>query len=153
MTLSSPSKNQFSPETEQEARTMPNLTIVQPPGWPAPRGYSNGVAGTGRIVMVGGQIGWDEQGKFSQGFIAQAARALRNVLAVVREAGGGPEHIARLTWYVVDIEEYRAALPALGAPYRDTLGRWYPAMTLVQVAALVEREARVEIEATAIIPV
>ena len=101
--------------------------------------------------MIGGQIGWDEQGRFPQGFVAQAAQALRNVLAVLREAGGGPEHIARLTWYVVDIEEYRQALPALGAAYRDTLGRWYPAMTLVQVAALVEREARVEIEATAIV--
>jgi enamine deaminase RidA (YjgF/YER057c/UK114 family) len=127
------------------------LTILQPPGWPAPRGYSNGIAGAGRVVMIGGQIGWDEQGRFPQGFVAQAAQALRNVLAVLREAGGAPEHIARLTWYVVDIEEYRQALPALGAAYRETLGRWYPAMTLVQVAALVEREARVEIEATAIV--
>jgi enamine deaminase RidA (YjgF/YER057c/UK114 family) len=131
---------------------MPELTILQPPGWPVPRGYSNGIAGTGRIAMIGGQIGWDEQGKFPQGFVAQVAQALRNVVAVVREAGGMPEHIARLTWYVVDIEEYRTALPALGAAYRDTLGRWYPAMTLVQVAALVEPEARVEIEATAILP-
>jgi enamine deaminase RidA (YjgF/YER057c/UK114 family) len=131
---------------------MSELRVVQPPGWPAPRGYSNGIAGTGRVVMVGGQIGWDEQGRFAQGFVAQVAQALRNVVAVVREAGGGPEHIARLTWYVVDIEEYRSALPALRAAYRDTLGRWYPAMTLVQVGALVEREARVEIEATAILP-
>jgi enamine deaminase RidA (YjgF/YER057c/UK114 family) len=128
-----------------------DLTILQPPGWPAPRGYSNGIAGTGLVVMIGGQIGWDEQGGFPRGFVAQAGQALRNVLTVLREAGGGPEHIARLTWYVVDIEEYRQALPALGAAYRDTLGRWYPAMTLVQVAALVEREARVEIEATAIV--
>jgi enamine deaminase RidA (YjgF/YER057c/UK114 family) len=131
---------------------MPELTILQPPGWPAPRGYSNGIAGTGRIVMVGGQIGWDEHGKFPRGFVAQVAQALRNVVAVVREAGGAPEHIARLTWYVVDIEEYRTALPALGAAYRDTLGHWYPAMTLVQVTALVEPQARVEIEATAILP-
>jgi enamine deaminase RidA (YjgF/YER057c/UK114 family) len=131
---------------------MTDLTIIQPSGWPTPRGYSNGIAGTGRVVMVGGQIGWDEWGKFPPDFVGQTAQALRNVLAVVREAGGGPEHIARLTWYVVDIEEYRAALPALGAAYRDTLGRWYPAMTLVQVTALVEREARVEIEATAILP-
>jgi enamine deaminase RidA (YjgF/YER057c/UK114 family) len=127
------------------------LTILQPPGWPVPRGYSNGIAGAGRVVMIGGQIGWDEQGRFPQGFVAQAEQALRNILAVLREAGGAPEHIARLTWYVVDIEEYRQALPALGAAYRETLGRWYPAMTLVQVAALVEREARVEIEATAIV--
>jgi enamine deaminase RidA (YjgF/YER057c/UK114 family) len=131
---------------------MTDLTVVQPPGWPVPRGYSNGIAGSGRVVMVGGQIGWDEQGRFPEGFVAQVAQALRNVLAVVRAAGGRPEHVARLTWYVVDIEEYRGALPALGAVYRDTFGRWYPAMTLVQVTALVEREARVEIEATAILP-
>ena len=132
---------------------MTDLTILQPPNWPVPRGYSNGIAGTGRVVMIGGQIGWDEDGKFPLGFVAQAAQALRNVLAVLHEAGGRPEHIARLTWYVVDIEEYRTSLPALGSAYRDTLGRWYPAMTLVQVAALVERDARVEIEATAILPV
>jgi enamine deaminase RidA (YjgF/YER057c/UK114 family) len=127
------------------------LTILQPDGWPTPRGYSNGIAGTGRIVMIGGQIGWDEHGRFAEGFVAQVAQALHNILAVLREAGGGPEHIVRLTWYVVDIEEYRQALPAIGAAYRETLGRWYPAMTLVQVSALVEREARVEIEATAIV--
>jgi enamine deaminase RidA (YjgF/YER057c/UK114 family) len=129
------------------------LTILQPPGWPVPRGYSNGIAGTGRVVMIGGQIGWDEHGKFAEGFVAQAEQALGNVLAVLHQAGGRPEHIARMTWFVVDIEAYRNALPALGAAYRDTLGRWYPAMTLVQVRALVEREALVEIEATAIIEV
>jgi enamine deaminase RidA (YjgF/YER057c/UK114 family) len=133
-------------------RAVTDLTILQPPGWPTPRGYSNGVAGTGRVAMIGGQIGWDEHGKFPEGFIGQVAQALRNVVAVVREAGGGPEHIARLTWYVVDIEQYRASLSSLGAAYRETLGRWYPAMTLVQVGALVEREALVEIEATAILP-
>ena len=130
---------------------MTDLTILQPAGWPVPRGYSNGIAGSGRVVMIGGQIGWDEQGRFADGFVAQVAQALRNVLAVLREAGGGAEHIARLTWYVVDINEYRESLPALGSAYRETLGRWYPAMTLVQVSALVEGEARVEIEATAII--
>lgn len=130
---------------------MTNLTILQPAGWPVPRGYSNGIAWSGRVVMIGGQIGWDEQGRFADGFVAQVAQALRNVLAVLREAGGGAEHIARLTWYVVDINEYRESLPALGSAYRETLGRWYPAMTLVQVSALVEGEARVEIEATAII--
>jgi enamine deaminase RidA (YjgF/YER057c/UK114 family) len=130
---------------------MTDLTILQPPGWPVPRGYSNGIAGAGRVVMIGGQIGWDETGKFPDGFVAQVAQALRNILTVLAQAGGRPEHIARLTWYVVDIEEYRASLPALGGAYRDTLGRWYPAMTLVQVSALVEPSARVEIEATAII--
>jgi len=136
---------------QSEGRGVTDLTILQPPTWPAPRGYSNGIAGNGRTVVIGGQIGWDEQGRFPEGFVAQAAQALRNILAVLREAGGGPEHIARLTWYVVDIEEYRQSLPGLGAAYRDTLGRWYPAMTLVQVSALVERDARVEIEATAIV--
>lgn len=131
---------------------MTDLTVVQPPDWPTPRGYSNGIAGTGRVVMVGGQIGWDQHGRFPEGFVAQVAQALRNVLAVVQAAGGTPAHVARLTWYVVDIEEYRGALPALGAVYRETFGRWYPAMTLVQVTALVERDARVEIEATAILP-
>jgi enamine deaminase RidA (YjgF/YER057c/UK114 family) len=136
---------------QSEGRGVTDLTILQPPAWPTPRGYSNGIAGTGQVVVIGGQIGWDERGQFPDGFVAQAGQALRNILAVLREAGGRPEHIARLTWYVVDIEEYRQSLPALGAAYRDTLGRWYPAMTLVQVSALVEREARVEIEATAII--
>jgi enamine deaminase RidA (YjgF/YER057c/UK114 family) len=132
-------------------RTVTDLAILQPPGWKVPRGYSNGIAGTGRLVMIGGQIGWDEHGRLQDGFVAQAAQALRNVLAVLREAGGRPEHIARLTWYVVDIAEYRASLSALGAAYRDTMGSWYPAMTLVQVSALVEPQARVEIEATAIV--
>lgn len=127
------------------------LTVVQPPGWPAPRGYSNGIAGSGRMVMIGGQVGWDEHGRFPEGFVAQAAQALRNVMMVLRTAGGRAEHIARLTWYVVDVEEYRMSLPALGTVYRDVFGRWYPAMTMVQVGALVEREARVEIEATAIL--
>ncbi len=135
-----------------EINGLTNLTILQPPGWPAPRGYSNGIAGTGRLVVIGGMVGWDEAAHFPEGLVAQAAQAMKNVLAVLHEAGGRPEHIARLTWYVVDITEYRACLPALGAAYREVLGRWYPAMTLVQVGALVEPAARVEIEATAILP-
>ncbi|WP_428487555.1 RidA family protein [Rhodopila sp.] len=130
---------------------MTDLTILQPTGWPVPRGYSNGIAGIGRMVMIAGQIGWDAQGRFANGFVAQTAQALHNVVTVLREAGGKPEHIARLTWYVVDIEEYRLSLPAVGLAYRGALGQWYPAMTLVQVVALVEREARVEIEAMAIV--
>ena len=128
------------------------LRVLQPPGWPAPRGYSNGMAGTGRTVLVGGQVGWDAAGRFPPGFVAQAAQALRNVLAVVAEAGGGPEHVGRLTWYVLDIGEYRASLRDLGAAYRYAMGRHFPAMTLVQVSALAEPEARLEIEATAIVP-
>jgi len=128
------------------------LTALHPEGWPAPRGYSNGMMGRGRVVLVGGQVGWDAEGRFPRGLAAQMRQALRNILAVLREAGGGPEHIGRLTWYVVDMEEYRASLPELGPAYRDVMGRHFPAMALVQVVSLVEREARLEIEATAIIP-
>lgn len=128
------------------------LTALQPEGWPTPRGYSNGMMGRGRIVLVGGQVGWDEQGRFPEGLVAQTRQALRNILAVLKEAGGGPEHIGRLTWYVVDMAEYRASLAALGPAYREVMGRHFPAMALVQVTALVEPEARIEIEATAILP-
>jgi enamine deaminase RidA (YjgF/YER057c/UK114 family) len=128
------------------------LTALQPPGWPAPRGYANGMVGRGRTVLVGGQIGWDAQGRFPPGFVAQARQALANILAVLAEAGGGPEHIGRLTWYVVDMAEYRASLAELGPAYRAVMGRNFPAMALVQVVALVEPEAKVEIEATALIP-
>jgi enamine deaminase RidA (YjgF/YER057c/UK114 family) len=129
-----------------------SLTPLQPPGWPAPRGYSNGMMGRGRVVLVGGQIGWDSEGRFPPGLIDQVRQALRNILAVLREAGGGPEHIGRLTWYVTDMAEYRACLKELGPAYREVMGRHFPAMALVQVVALVEAAARVEIEATAIIP-
>jgi enamine deaminase RidA (YjgF/YER057c/UK114 family) len=128
------------------------LTALQPEGWPAPRGYSNGMMGRGRVVLVGGQVGWDSEGRFPEGLVAQTRRALLNILAVLKEAGGGPEHIGRLTWYVVDIEEYRASLAELGPAYREVMGKHFPAMALVQVVALVEHAARVEIEATAIIP-
>lgn len=131
---------------------MSPLTFLQPPDWPAPKGYANGVTGRGRIVLVGGQVGWDRQGRFPPDFVAQVQQALRNILAVLAQAGGGPEHVARLTWYVVDMEEYRGSLRALGPAYRAVMGRHFPAMTLVQVAALVEPEARVEIEATALLP-
>ncbi|WP_372622728.1 RidA family protein [Falsiroseomonas sp.] len=128
------------------------LTALQPEGWPAPRGYANGMMGRGRVVLVGGQIGWDSEGRFPPGLVAQTRQALENVLAVVRAAGGGPEHIGRLTWYVVDMAEYRASQKELGPAYREVMGRHYPAMALVQVVCLVEPAARVEIEATAIIP-
>jgi enamine deaminase RidA (YjgF/YER057c/UK114 family) len=128
------------------------LTALHPEGWPAPRGYSNGMIGRGRIVLVGGQVGWDATGRFPAGLLAQVRQALLNILAVLKEAGGGPEHVGRLTWYVVDMEEYRASLKELGPVYREVMGRHFPAMALVQVVALVEPEARVEIEATAILP-
>ena len=129
-----------------------SLETLQPPGWPQPKGYANGMAGRGRTVLVGGQIGWDAEGRFAQGFLGQVEQALRNILAVLAEAGGGPEHIGRMTWYVTDMAEYRDSLRALGPVYRAVMGRHFPAMTLVQVVALVEPEARVEIEATALIP-
>lgn len=129
-----------------------SLTPLQPPGWPKPRGYANGMAGNGRLVLIGGQIGWNAAGAFAIGFVAQAEQALANILAVLAEAGGRAEHIGRLTWYVVDMDEYRAALPALGPAYRRIMGRHFPAMALVQVMALVEPAARLEIEATAILP-
>ena len=128
------------------------LTTLQPEGWPPPRGYSNGMMGRGRVVLVGGQVGWDPDGRFPEGLVAQTRQALLNILAVLKAAGGGPEHIGRLTWYVVDMAEYRACLKDLGAVYREVMGRHFPAMALMQVVALVEAEARVEIEATAIIP-
>jgi enamine deaminase RidA (YjgF/YER057c/UK114 family) len=128
------------------------LVALQPEGWPQPRGYANGMMGRGRVVLVGGQIGWDREGRFPAGLVAQTRQALENLLAVVRAAGGGAEHVGRLTWYVVDMAEYRASLKELGPVYREVMGRNYPAMALVQVVALVEPAARVEIEATAIIP-
>jgi enamine deaminase RidA (YjgF/YER057c/UK114 family) len=131
---------------------MSPLRTLHPPGWPVPKGYANGILGRGRILMVGGQIGWNEAGQFAEGFVPQVTQALRNIVAVLREGGAAPEHVARLTWYVVDMEEYRRSLRELGPAYRSVMGRHFPAMALVEVGALVEPEARVEIEATAILP-
>jgi len=129
------------------------MTIVEPPGWTPPRGYANGVSAQGRLVFVAGQIGWNGAQQFeSDDFVAQAAQALANIAAVLAAAGAKPEHIVRLTWYVVDKREYLASLAALAGPYRAVMGRHYPAMTAVQVAALIEDRARVEIEATAVVP-
>jgi enamine deaminase RidA (YjgF/YER057c/UK114 family) len=129
------------------------MQILQPLGWAAPRGYANGIAASGRIVFVSGQVGWNAQGRFeATDFVGQARQALANVVAVLREAGARPEHIARMTWYVVDRREYLASYKALGAAYREVIGNHYPAMSAVEVAALVEDGARVEIEATAVIP-
>lgn len=129
-----------------------SLEPINPPGWPKPRGYANGMAGEGRLVLTGGQIGWDPSGRFADGFVAQVEQALANCVAVVRAAGGEATHIARLTWYVVDVAEYRASLKALGPAYRRVMGKHFPAMAVVAVAALVEPQALVEIEASAIIP-
>lgn len=128
-------------------------TILQPEGWAKPRGYSNGIEARGRQIYVGGQIGWDAECKFeSDDLVQQIYQALKNSVDVVRVAGGGPEHVVRMTWYLVDKKEYVARLKEIGAVYREVMGKNYPAMTAVQVADLVENEAKVEIEITAVIP-
>jgi enamine deaminase RidA (YjgF/YER057c/UK114 family) len=130
------------------------MRTLQPPGWAPARGYANGIAARGELVFVAGQIGWNAGQAFeSDDFVAQAAQALRNVVAVLHEAGAAPSHVVRMTWYVVDRHEYLAGLPALGEAYRAIMGRHYPAMTAVEVRALIEDRARVEIEATAVLPV
>ena len=129
------------------------MEILQPPNWAKPKGFSNGIAAKGKLVFVAGQIGWDAQCRFqSRDFAAQARQALANIVAVLAEAGAKPEHIARMTWYVIDKKEYLAAAKEVGAAYREIIGRHYPAMTAVQVIALVEDEAKVEIEVTAVVP-
>ena len=129
------------------------MKFLQPPGWVTPRGYANGVAARGTLVFVGGQIGWNAQQQFeSDDFIAQTAQALRNIADVLKEAGSGPEHMVRMTWYVVDRVEYGARLRELGDVYREVMGKNFPAMTCVEVSALVEERAKVEIEVTAVVP-
>ena len=129
------------------------MRILQPPGWAPPKGYANGVAARGTFVAIGGQIGWNADQRFeSDDFVAQARQALANIVAVLAQAGGRPEHIVRMTWYVVDHDEYARAQRGLGAAYREVIGRHYPAMTAVEVGALMEARAKVEIEATAIVP-
>jgi enamine deaminase RidA (YjgF/YER057c/UK114 family) len=126
--------------------------VLQPNGWPAPKGYANGMAADGRLVVTGGVIGWNREGDLPADFVAQVRQALSNISAILAEGGARPEHLVRLTWYVVDIEEYLANLKTLGQIYRDVFGAHYPAMALVQVVRLVEKTARVEIEATAVVP-
>ena len=126
---------------------MSALRPVNPPGWPRPKGYSNGVVGRGTLVFVAGQVGWNAEERFeSDDFVAQFRQALVNTVEVLAAAGARPEHVARMTWYVVDKKEYVARIAEVGAAYRDVMGRTYPAMTLVEVAALVADRARVEIE-------
>ena len=132
--------------------TPASRQILQPSGWPMPKGYANGVAADGRIVVTGGVIGWDVEERLADGFIAQVRQTLSNIAAILAEAGARPEHLVRLTWYVVDMDEYLGSLKELGRIYREIFGANYPAMALVQVVRLVEKAARVEIEATAVIP-
>jgi enamine deaminase RidA (YjgF/YER057c/UK114 family) len=124
---------------------------LQPPGWPPPRGYANGIEASGRFVFVGGQIGWDETGAFAPDLPDQVRQALANIVAVLAEAGAGPEHVTRLTWFITDRASYLAQQKEIGAAYRAVMGRHFPAMAVVQVVALVEDQAKVEIEATAVI--
>ena len=128
------------------------LKILQPASWPRPKGYSSAMMGTGTFVLLSGQVGWDVNGKFADGFVGQTEQALRNILAILAEAKAGPEHIARLTWYVTDVDAYRASAKPLGAAWRAVMGRNFPAMSVIGVSALVEPEAVVELEATAILP-
>ena len=129
------------------------MKILLPPGWPRPKGYANGVLVRGQQLYIAGMIGWDAEGRFhSDDFAAQARQALENIAAVLREAGAKPEHIVRMTWYVTDKREYLARNKEIGAAFRELIGSYNAAMTAVEVSALIEDRAKVEIEVTAVIP-
>jgi enamine deaminase RidA (YjgF/YER057c/UK114 family) len=129
------------------------MKILQPPGWARAKGFSNGIEASGRLVFIAGQVGWTGQGEWkARDFGGQFRQALANILEVLKEAQGEPQHIVRLTWYVLDKSEYLGALKQVGEAYRELMGKHYPTMAVVQVSGLVEDEARLEIEATAVIP-
>jgi enamine deaminase RidA (YjgF/YER057c/UK114 family) len=133
--------------------TANEFQILKPASWPRPSGYSNGIAITGRQIFVAGQVGWNAEGKFTSTRLAdQVRQALRNICTVLAEAQAGPEHIVRLTWYLTSRDEYLADLDQIGAAYRDVMGKNFPVMSVVQVVALMEAQAKVEIEATAVVP-
>jgi|SRR5580704_7274518 enamine deaminase RidA (YjgF/YER057c/UK114 family) len=125
---------------------------LQPSGWPRPQGYANGMTAKGRVVVTGGVVGWDVMQNFPESFAGQARQTFSNILKILAEGGAGPEHLVRLTWYVTDLDEYRASLKDLGRAYRETIGTYYPAMAVLQVTGLVEPAAKIEIEATAVVP-
>jgi enamine deaminase RidA (YjgF/YER057c/UK114 family) len=137
---------------KSEATATSGLQVLQPSGWPQPKGYANGIMADGRLVVTGGVVGWDIAGRFADGFVAQVRQTLENIVAILAEGGARPDHLVRLTWYVVDMDEYTSNLKALGKAYREVVGTHYPSMALVQVVRLVEPSARVEIEATAVVP-
>lgn len=139
------------PETVATAASS-GLQVLQPSGWPRPKGYANGIMAEGRLIVTGGVVGWDVAGRFADGFAAQVRQTLENIVAILAEGGARPHHLVRLTWYVVDMDEYVSNLKALGKIYRDVIGVHYPSMALVQVVRLVESSARLEIEATAVVP-
>lgn len=126
--------------------------ILQPPGWPRPKGYANGIKARGEFVFVGGMVGWDAQERFPQGLVAQVRQALLNIVAVLKEAGAAPQHLVRMTWYVRSMDDYLNCRRELGPIYREVIGNYFPTMALVEVARLVEPQALVEIEATAVVP-
>lgn len=127
---------------------------MQPPGWVRPKGYANGIVAEGRLVFVAGQVGWDETATFrAHDLVGQVRQCLKNTLAVLAEAGAGPEHVVRMTWYITDREEYLDNLEGMGQVYRELMGRHFPAMSMVEVAALIESEAKAEIETTAVVPI
>lgn len=128
-----------------------SVEVLQPPGWPRPKGYANGIAASGRIVATAGVVGWNAQGRFPEGLTAQCAQVFANIGAILAEAGARPEHLVRLTWYVTSRAAYLAEAGAIGAAYREAFGKSFPAMTVVEVSALIEAEALVEIEATAVV--
>jgi enamine deaminase RidA (YjgF/YER057c/UK114 family) len=128
------------------------LRVLQPSGWPLPKGYANGISAEGRIVVTGGVIGWDQHERLPDGYLAQARQVFSNIAAILAAGDARPEHLVRLTWYVVDMDEYLANLKELGKIYREIFGAHYPAMALVQVVRLVEKAALLEIEATAVVP-
>ena len=129
------------------------MNILQPPHWVRPKGYSNGIAAKGSMVFVSGMVGWNAEGKFAaEDFAGQVRQALRNIVEVLNEASAKPEHIVRMTWYVVDKHEYVVASREVGTIYREIIGRHYPAMTVVEVSGLLEAQARLEIEVTAVVP-
>lgn len=140
-----------SSPTDTLPRRAANL-VLQPAGWPQPRGYANGIKARGDLLFIGGLVGSDKHGRFAADFVGQARQLFANIVAVLAEGGALPRHMVRMTWYVRDMDEYLQARPALGEAYRDILGEHYPAMALVAVTRLVEGEARLEIETTAVVP-
>ena len=129
------------------------MKVILPAGWPRPKGYANGVVASGRMLFIAGMVGWDAQGRFhSDDFVTQVKQALQNVSDVLREAGGVPENIVRMTWYVTDKREYLAAAKVIGTAFREIIGAYNAAMTAVEVTALMEDRAKVEIEVTAMLP-
>lgn len=128
------------------------MRVLQPEGWPRPKGYANGIAARGEMVFLAGIVGWDAEERFPQGIVAQFRQALSNIVTLLAEAGAGPEHVVRMTWYVTSREDYLANAREIGAVWRELMGKNFPVMAVVQVVALVEAEALLEIEVTAVIP-